>query len=212
MNLNNIATIGHNGIIEPRNPISLYQNDYLMPYDCIIASTNAILAEIKATNHDANGDYHAMTDQLEKRRADLKEFYNMGGTVILIIDTLPTYNYHDWLSGDKLVNAMDILSTEELPFTYSPQNGKGVTIAPNLSTLLSQAQISFNTLLQGEPTQALITTQKTQTPLSYHQKIGNGLFIALPCVTLNEGADQETFTQGLLNVCEELKQQINIEV
>lgn len=212
MNLNNIGTIGNNGFYQSRNAISFYQNDYLMHYNCIIASASTILTEIKATDCIGNGFYYRMHDQVEKRRTDLKEFYDAGGTMLLIIDAIPTWDFHNWLVGFKQVNIMDMLSLSNLPFQYLPQNGTGVLMANALTPLLSQAQINFTTLLQGETTQALIATQKTQIPVSYHQKIGNGLFMALPCITTNEGVDQEVFMQGLLEVCEGLKQEGNVEV
>lgn len=206
MDLNTIATIGNNGFFESSNPISFYNNDYLLHYDCVIASTAAILNEIKATKCEYEPmKFHDMTDRIEKRQNDLIDFYNLGGIMILIIDENPVWDYIAYTNGFQQANAMDILSTQQLNIQYSAQNGKGISAAEVTSTLLSQAQVHFAALLQSTNHQPLIATQRTKTPLSYHQKVGKGLFIALPCITLNDGADESVFLEHLLELCQALK-------
>ncbi|AYL97356.1 hypothetical protein [Mucilaginibacter celer] len=62
--------------------------------------------------------------QVEKRRADLAEFYNLGGTVILILDTVPLWEFYNSIAGHKHINLMDILCMEELPLQYSPKTAQ----------------------------------------------------------------------------------------
>jgi hypothetical protein len=213
MNLNTIATIGHNGFFESSNPISFYNNDYLLHYDCIIASTTAVLNEIKATNCENEPvQFNDMTDQVIKRQNDLNDFYQLGGVMILIIDENPIWDYLAYIKGFQQANAMDILCTQQLDIQYSTQNGKGISTAETMSTLLSQAQVHFTALLQSKNHNPLIATQRTKTPLSYHQKVGNGLFVALPCITLNDGADQNVFLEDLLELFQALKAEPGVQV
>lgn len=212
MDLNTIATIGHNGFFESLNAISFYNNDYLLHYDCIIASTTAVLNEIKATDcEDEPMKFNDMTNQLKKRMNDLTAFYNLGGIMILIIDENPVWDYIAHMKGFQKANAMDILSTQQLDIEYSPQNGKGIFTAQTMATLLSQALVHFTALLQSKNHQPLIATQRIKTPLSYHQKVGNGLFVALPCITLNDGIDQNVFLEDLLELCQALKAEPGVQ-
>lgn len=212
MNLNTIATIGSNGFHESANQISFYNNDYLLHYDCIIASTTAVLNEIKATKCEYEPmKFHDMTDQIEKRQNDLTDFYNLGGIMILMIDENPVWDYIAYTNGFQQANTMDILSTQQLDIQYSSQNGTGITAASAISPLLSQAQVRFTTLLQSKNHDALIVTQRIKTPLSYHQKVGKGLFIALPCITLTNDADRNHFTQQLLELCQALKTEPDVQ-
>jgi hypothetical protein len=148
-----------------------------------------------------------MEMQVEKRQEDLKEFYSLGGIVILIIDENPVWEYFSLGNGGIEINIIDILSTEQPEIEYSPQNGKGIITSPLMPNGFNQAEAHFTSVLKGNNYEALITTPRTKSPLSYHQKIDNGLFVALPCIALNEGANQEAFLQSLLQVCESLKAQ-----
>jgi hypothetical protein len=212
MDLNTIATIGHNGFFESSNAISFYNNDYLLHYDCIIASTTAVLNEIKATKCEYEPmKFHDMTDRIEKRQNDLNDFYNLGGVMILIIDENPVWDYIAYTNGFQQANAMNILSTQQLDIEYSSQNGKGICTAETMLTLLCQAQVHFTAMLQNKNHTPLIATQRTKTPLSYHQKVGNGLFVALPCITLNDGADENVFLEDLLELCQALKAEPGVQ-
>jgi hypothetical protein len=54
-----------------------------------------------------------------------------------------------------------------------------------------------------------MVTQRTKQPLSYHQNVGNGFFMALPNLYVQEAYNPEMVKEAfrqLVNICDALQQ------
>ncbi len=202
-----LAKIGAKAFNGIGTDIRFLSNDYLLEYDVIIVSASAILEEF--SEDPDQFDREEFMDFFDKRQADLKEFYKYGGRLILLIDENPVYNDLEGVEEFQEGKLINILSTCRPRIEYVLQTGSNVICADVITPFTNTVSIDFKALLNHRVNKPLITTQRSKQRLSYHQKVADGFFMALPAIYVHEAHNtemiKETFKQ-LINICNRLQQ------
>ncbi|RYF97096.1 MAG: hypothetical protein EOO02_21215 [Chitinophagaceae bacterium] len=123
-----------------------------------------------------------MNAWIKKKKAELSQFYNLGGEVVIIADTIPLIAYEITFPSSRFytIDLLWVLSAEAITFEYSRCEGTTLTADPSIRGLLSKADSNYHfTLNTTSEIKVLATTVKTCKAIAFLGKITKGRVLML---------------------------------
>lgn len=161
---------------------------YILDYDLYILDLNSIKNEINTMLSLSSGiatrlNYTRLQTALQERKKQIAEYYKLGGTVVLIVNSFPEYSFK--------VNTQNQLSTETIDIfkfifdlnpslSYESRQGDILEHDRIMEGLVDGCKFHYQVLFENVIAKKILWTQKVKKTASFISKIDNGLFICIP--------------------------------
>lgn len=172
--------------------IKFWSNDYFLDHQILRVTISSLQNELENTlrinpsNLITFSQDRAIEQWMEKKRAEVDEFYRLKGDIVIIMNQWPIVRYRNDRSNETTIDFLEIFCGSELEIECFPNVGSTLIAKPTFQALLAKSQAKYHhTLKTNVNVLALATTVKTTNLISFVTKIGNGRLLLLNDLDFN---------------------------
>jgi len=167
--------------------INFLSDIYILDYDLIIINLNVLTLQfsefLKAGQQfNTYANHEKFIKLLESKKKSVDEFYKHGGSVILIVDTFPDFQYQYRTPQNTIQSfttaVLRIFCQDNID--YTSQSGSIMENDPIVQPLVENCTFEYKAIYHNVTGRQILWTKKIKETTAFSYTFGKGVFITLP--------------------------------